>query len=103
MVATSTAGGLRAIDADLEPPGHVTMHHFPIAPAREAMRWSASDSGKDCRQLGTYGDRAGTEEVAARDGLERIVVAMPAEVDDVVGVFATRADSDGSFRHSRGP
>ncbi|GHJ49977.1 hypothetical protein Cs7R123_73190 [Catellatospora sp. TT07R-123] len=84
------AARLRAVDAHLMPPGHLSVHRLPQPAAGEPVRRSLRHRHQHREELRPHGGRAGPQEDLARGLAARIVAWMPPEVHDIVRIIAVR-------------
>ena len=77
---------LRSVHTYLEEAGHLAVHRFPVAAARESLRRRSCDSAEHGRDLGPHVRRTSTKKQPARSGAVGIVLLMTPEVDDVMDV-----------------
>jgi hypothetical protein len=73
-----------SIDANLEPPRHLSLHSFPVPAAGEPLGRRGSDRHEHGAELRAYADGTRVDEVARGTALRRVVGHVPTEVHDVV-------------------
>lgn len=85
----------RPVPANLEPPGHVTMHRFPSPATSEPLGRSRRNSVQNRDELGAHPSRTRlAKKDAAGHGLVWIIVWMTLEEDNGVSIVRRWSGTD---------